>query len=143
MAKRTISLLEQAAKARRLAKGIPDDEIAQRLLELAAEYEAPAKEDEKQRDDKPTRHGITVQNPSGHARHWVFAASCHTPHRRHLLPERPQAHLRPEARPWRLPRDRGVVLRTIECWWSAVNSGAFSHLVSRAIPSDGQQRFGL
>jgi hypothetical protein len=55
MAKRALSLIEQAAKARRLAASVPDDAIAKRLLELAQEYEALAKQDEAD-DEKDPLH---------------------------------------------------------------------------------------
>jgi hypothetical protein len=38
----SVYLLEQAAKCRRLARSIPDNDIAQKLLALADEYEAKA-----------------------------------------------------------------------------------------------------
>ena len=55
MAKRTPSLIEQAAKARRLAKSIPDDEASKKLLKLAEEYEALAKQ-ELDEEPKDTLH---------------------------------------------------------------------------------------
>jgi hypothetical protein len=56
MAKRKLSLLEQAAKARRLAASIPDDEVAKKLLKLAEEYEALAKSDEPEDDEPNSLH---------------------------------------------------------------------------------------
>ena len=56
MAKRTLTYLEQAARARRLAKSIPDDQAAQKLLKLAEEYEALAKADEAGDDPEDTLH---------------------------------------------------------------------------------------
>ena len=46
MTERKLSKVEQAAKARRLAAHIPNDEIAKRLLKLAEEYEALVREEE-------------------------------------------------------------------------------------------------
>lgn len=56
MTKRTPSLLEQAAKARRLASSITDEEVAQKLRALAGEYEALAKQDEPPDDPENTAH---------------------------------------------------------------------------------------
>ena len=45
MSERVQYLQQQAAKARRLAKSIPDDEASKKLLKLAEEYDALAKEE--------------------------------------------------------------------------------------------------
>jgi hypothetical protein len=49
-------LYEQAAKARRLAKSIPDDEASRKLVKLAEEYEALAKQEEVDEDPEDTLH---------------------------------------------------------------------------------------
>jgi hypothetical protein len=56
MAKRKLSPIEQAAKARRLAASISDDDVAKKLLKLAEEYEALAKADVPEDDEKDTLH---------------------------------------------------------------------------------------
>jgi hypothetical protein len=56
MTKRALTYLEQAAKARRLAKSIPDDQASTKLVKLAEEYEALAREDEQEREPKDTQH---------------------------------------------------------------------------------------
>jgi hypothetical protein len=56
MAKRKSSMIEQAAKARRLAKSIPDEDASRKLLKLAEEYEALAIQEEEQTDLKDTFH---------------------------------------------------------------------------------------
>ena len=56
MAKRALTYLEQAAKARRLAKSIPHDEASIKLLKLAEEYEALAREEEEESKPKDTLH---------------------------------------------------------------------------------------
>ena len=54
MSERVQKLHQQAAKARRLAKSIPDDEASKKLLELAKEYEAMARGEEDVDDPKST-----------------------------------------------------------------------------------------
>ena len=56
MAKRKSSTIEQAAKARRLAKSIPNEDASKKLLKLAEEYEALAIQEEGQKDLKDTFH---------------------------------------------------------------------------------------
>jgi hypothetical protein len=56
MAKRALTYREQAARARRLAKSIPDDEATKKLLKLAEEYEALAREEDDGDDPKDTLH---------------------------------------------------------------------------------------
>ena len=56
MATRKPSLLEQAAKARRLAASIADEEVSKKLRALAEEYEALAKQDEPPDDPENTVH---------------------------------------------------------------------------------------
>jgi hypothetical protein len=56
MSERIQYLQQQAAKARRLAKSIPDDEAANKLLKLAEEYEALAKQEQPEEDSKDTMH---------------------------------------------------------------------------------------
>ena len=56
MSDRAHFLYQQAAKARRLAKSIPDDKAATKLLELATEYEALAKDEADEADPGDTVH---------------------------------------------------------------------------------------
>ena len=56
MAKRKQTLLEQAAKARRLAASITDEEASTKLRALAEEYEALAKQDDPHEDPPDTMH---------------------------------------------------------------------------------------
>ena len=46
MSERVQYLQQQAAKARRLAKSLPNDEVSKKLLKLAEEYDALAKKEE-------------------------------------------------------------------------------------------------
>jgi hypothetical protein len=56
MSERVQYLQQQALKARRLAKSIPDDEASKKLLKLAEEYEALAKREELEEDPQDTLH---------------------------------------------------------------------------------------
>lgn len=56
MSDRAHFLNQQAAKARRLAKSILDDKAATKLLELAAEYEALARDEPDEADPEDTVH---------------------------------------------------------------------------------------
>jgi hypothetical protein len=56
MAKRSLTYREQAARARRLAHAIPEDEASKKLLTLAEQYEALANEEDAEDNPEDTLH---------------------------------------------------------------------------------------